>query len=88
MSWFLRGRAHFGLREYETAEEDFRRAILADPKMDNARGAIGNCRIARGDLEGAAQAYRSALHFNPNNKAAKDNLIKVEQELSRLSTEK
>jgi tetratricopeptide (TPR) repeat protein len=88
LSWFLRGRAHFGLMEYKTAEEDFRRAILADPKMDGARGAIGNCRIALGDLEGAAQAYRSALHFNSNNKAAKDNLIKVEQELSRLSTEK
>ena len=45
-------------------------------------------RIALGDMEGAAQAFRSALHFNPNNTAAKDNLIQVERELSRLSTEK
>ena len=59
----LRGRAHFGLREYETAEEDFRRAILANPKMDNARGAIGNCRIARVIWKELHKDYRSALSF-------------------------
>ena len=81
-SWFLRGRAHFELKQYNQAEEDFRRATLADPQHHRARGAIGNCKIALGDLEGAAQAYRSALRFDPNNKVAKMNLIQVEKELA------
>ena len=82
----LRGRAHFGLKENMTAEEDFRRAILADPKMDNARGAIGNCRIARGDLEESCTKLIVLHYISIRTTKRPDNLIRVKgQELSRLS---
>lgn len=85
-AWFLRGRAYFDLESYQEAEEDFRRATLADPQFHDARGAIGTVKIAMGDLEGAAQAFRTTLRFDPSNSAAQQNLKLVEKELAKRST--
>jgi tetratricopeptide (TPR) repeat protein len=82
-AWYLRGRIHFELKQWTKAEEDFRRATLEDPKFHSARGAIGLIKIAQGDLEGAAQAFRATLRFDPNNKIARQNLSLVEQELAK-----
>ncbi len=75
--WFLRGRIHFGLELWEKAEVDFRKATLEDPQLHAARGSIGLIKIATGDLEGAAQAFRSTLRFDPNNEVARKNLQQV-----------
>jgi tetratricopeptide (TPR) repeat protein len=85
-AWFLRGRAYFDLESWAEAEDDFRRATLTDPQFHDARGAIGNVKIAQGDLEGAAQAFRTTLRFDPNNEAAQQNLKLVEKELAKRST--
>ena len=85
-AWFLRGRAYFDLESYQEAEDDFRRATLADPQFHDARGAIGTVKIALGDLEGAAQAFRTTLRFDPSNSAAQQNLKLVEKELAKRST--
>ena len=85
-AWFLRGRAYFDLESYQEAEDDFRRATLADPQFHDARGAIGTVKIAIGDLEGAAQAFRTTLRFDPSNSAAQQNLKLVEKELAKRST--
>ena len=85
-AWFLRGRAYFDLESYQDAEDDFRRATLADPQFHDARGAIGTVKIALGDLEGAAQAFRTTLRFDPSNSAAQQNLKLVEKELAKRST--
>ena len=82
-AWFLRGRAYFELESWKEAEDDFRRATLVDPQFHDARGAIGNVKIAQGDLEGAAQAFRSTLRFDPSNAAAQQNLKLVEKELAK-----
>ena len=76
--WFLRGRIHFGLELWDKAEEDFRKATLDDPNFHAARGSIGLVKIAKGDLEGAQNAFRATLHFDPNNIVAKENLQKVQ----------
>ncbi len=80
--WYLRGRIHFGLELWEKAETDFRKATLADPQFHAARGSIGLIKIALGDLEGAAQAFRSTLRFDPNNEIARQNLQMVLQQLN------
>ena len=80
--WFLRGRIHFGLELWEKAEIDFRKATLEDPQMHAARGSIGLIKIALGDLEGAAQAFRSTLRFDPNNDVARRNLQQVLEQLN------
>ena len=85
-AWFLRGRAYFDLESYKEAEDDFRRATLADPQFHDARGAIGTVKIALGDLEGAAQAFRTTLRFDPGNSAAQQNLTLVEKEIAKRST--
>ena len=80
--WFLRGRIHFGLELWEKAEIDFRKATLEDPQMHAALGSIGLIKIALGDLEGAAQAFRSTLRFDPNNDVARRNLQQVLEQLN------
>ena len=80
--WFLRGRIHFGLELWDKAEVDFRKATLEDPQFHAARGSIGLIKIAQGDLEGAAQAFRSTLRFDPNNEVARQNLQRVLEQLS------
>ena len=82
-AWFLRGRAYFALESWKEAEDDFRRATLADPQYHDARGAIGYVKLVQGDLEGAAQAFRSTLRFDPNNDTAQQNLKLVEKELAK-----
>ena len=80
--WYLRGRIHFGLDLWEKAEVDFRKATLEDPQFHAARGSIGLIKIAQGDLEGAAQAFRSTLRFDPNNETARKNLQQVLEQLN------
>lgn len=83
--WFLRGRIHFGLEIWDKAEMDFRKATLADPNFHAARGSIGVIKMIQGDLEGAAQAFRATLRFDPNNEAARQNLQIVQERLSNPS---
>lgn len=80
--WYLRGRIHFGLELWDKAEVDFRKAALEDPQFHAARGSIGLIKIAQGDLEGAAQAFRSTLRFDPNNETARKNLQQVLEQLN------
>ncbi len=74
----LRGRCNFELRRYAEAEEDFRRAVLDDPSLIEARGAIGQLRAMEGDWTNAAEAFRAVLARDPSNAAARENLNRVE----------
>ena len=77
--WYLRGGAHFELGQLDAAEEDFRGAVLAEPRLAEARGAIGHIQALRGDLAGAAESYKSVLALEPDNAAARENLQRISE---------
>ncbi|NOY26294.1 MAG: tetratricopeptide repeat protein, partial [Oligoflexia bacterium] len=80
--WYLRGRAHYELGEKDRAEEDFQRAVIADPNMAEARGGIGLIQAERGELDQAAETFRAVLRLQPGNRAARENLRRVEADLA------
>lgn len=82
MGWFIRGRAYFDLKQWDKAEDDFRRATLSDPNLHDARGAVGLVKIAQGEFEAAAQTFRAVLRFDPGNQTALINLRQVEAEIA------
>jgi tetratricopeptide (TPR) repeat protein len=75
---FLRGRAFFDLGQLDLAEADFRAAVIEDPRLLEARGAIGQIRAIQGDLDAAAEAFRAVLAVDPTNIAARENLNRAE----------
>ena len=81
--FYLRGRCRYDLGQYEAAEQDFRKAVLQDPTLVEARFAIGLVRAVSGDPSGAAAAFRDVLGSDPNNDAARENLRLVELQLEQ-----
>ena len=81
-AWFLRGRAHFELEQFDQAEEDFQRAVLIDPTLIQAHGAYAQIRALRGDMETARESYRLILSKDPGNAAARENLRRLELEMN------
>lgn len=82
-AWYLRGRAHFDLAQYDLAEDDFRQAVLADPDLIEARGAIGHLRAMQRDWRAAADSFRAVLARDPNNAPARENLKMVLEEIAK-----
>lgn len=78
---YLLGRAHYDMDRLEEAEASFRAAVLADPQLLEARGAIGTIRARKGDLEAAATQFRAVLQADPDNAQARENLDRVRQRL-------
>jgi len=77
LSWFLRGRAHYALNRMNEAEEDFRKAVLTDPDLIEARSGIGLVRAIQGDTETAEGVFRDVLKRDPGNAAALENLRRL-----------
>lgn len=68
-AWFNRGLVNAAEAQRTRAETDFRRALAASAGTDSlllrkkAYKEIGDLQMARGDLEAAADAYRSSLEI-------------------------
>jgi tetratricopeptide (TPR) repeat protein len=77
-AFYLRGRGYFDVNELDKAEDDFRRAVLADSRHTRARGAIGHIRAMKGDLQAAAENFRQVVAMDPSNAAARENLDRAE----------
>ncbi|MEC7948277.1 MAG: tetratricopeptide repeat protein, partial [Myxococcota bacterium] len=77
-AFYLRGRGYYDVDEPDKAEEDFRRAVLADSRHVRARGAIGVIRAEKGDLQAAAENFRQVVAMDPTNAAARENLARAE----------
>jgi tetratricopeptide (TPR) repeat protein len=65
------------------AELAYAAALERWPSSLGARIGLGNSRYARGDLEGAESAFRSATLHHPDSPAAFHNLAEVLRELGR-----
>ena len=59
------------------AEEDFRKAVLTDSDLIEARGGIGMVRAVLGDSDAAANIFRDILKRDPGNAAARENLRRL-----------
>lgn len=80
--WYLRGRAHRDLGQSERAEADFRRAVLLDPQLAEARAGIGLVLAERGELEQAAEAWRAVVRLRPENGTARETLRRIEEDIA------
>ena len=78
LSWYLRGRAHYDLNRFNEAENDFRKAVLTDSDLIEARGGIGLVRAVVGDPTAATAAFKEVLNRDPNNSAARENLRRLQ----------
>jgi len=77
IAWFLRGRAHYSLGRMNEAESDFRKAVLTDSDLIEARSGIGLVRAVLGDTTGATKVFRDILKRDPDNSAARENLRRL-----------
>ena len=78
LTWYLRGRAHYDLNRFTEAEKDFRKAVLTDSSLVEARGGVGLVRAILGDPEAAIIAFKEVLKIDPNNGAARENLRRLQ----------
>jgi Flp pilus assembly protein TadD/spermidine synthase len=60
-----RGVAALNRKDFEEAEEDFRRALRMDPHNPRAHRYLGFLASQRGDLEAARRHYAESLRLNP-----------------------
>ena len=80
------GRALYKIEKYPEAITEFELGLLTKDKKFQANSLynIGNCKFKQGDLDGAINAYKTALLFNNKDIKAKQNLefcLKLKEEL-------
>ncbi len=61
-----RGRKYYNRKNFEKAEEHFRRALLADEAYIRAYYFLGLALYKRDDAEGALKAWKRAAELNPS----------------------
>lgn len=61
------GRALVDARDYETAQDVYRRALVIQPKNASIHSGIGLMYLKQGNLRAALPAFRQAVKLNPNN---------------------
>jgi tetratricopeptide (TPR) repeat protein len=57
VAYSARGSAHFGLGKYQEAAEDYRQAIVLDPKLGTPLYGLAECYRVAGDPKNAAEMY-------------------------------
>jgi tetratricopeptide (TPR) repeat protein len=64
--YFMRGEAHFALRNYEAARADFEEATRLDETYGSAWANLGRTLLQLGDYEGAVNAIEKGLNYRSN----------------------
>lgn len=65
-----RGRKYYNRKDYEKAEDYFRRSLLADTGYVRAHYFLGLVLYKRNDAEGAIGAWKRATELNPSDPSA------------------
>lgn len=86
---FNLGDVHYRLQNYEAAEAAWSAAFNGDDAEMSAHSAfnIGNARYADGDLEGALEAYITALQRTPDDRRVKYNLEQTLRQMQQQEQE-
>lgn len=79
------GSAHYQLRDYPSAEQEYRRASEAKKTQLRAEALynLGNAAYRQGRLEESVGLYQDALALDPDDQDAKYNLEFVQREIER-----
>jgi len=77
--WNLRGVAHFKLKDYGPAAEDFEKALALDKGSALDLANLGLCRKFMGQTDEAAHCLRKALELDPGLDFARTHLKELEQ---------
>lgn len=64
-------------KRYDEALALLRKALQLNPNLDRAYEGIGDIHRERGNRQEAANAYRMALELNPENRGAREGLLKL-----------
>ncbi|MCX7994847.1 MAG: tetratricopeptide repeat protein [candidate division WOR-3 bacterium] len=80
------GRALYKMERYPEATREFELGLLTKDKKFQANSFynIGNCKFKQGDIDGAINAYKTALLLNGKDRQAKENLefcLKLKEQL-------
>lgn len=85
-SWYGKGIACFGEKNYECAIQALERAISLSPKDERAWMKKGDVFTAMGRKDLALDAYKRVVLLNPNNREAKNNIDSISAALTTRST--
>src|SRR6185369_6392573 len=61
-------------KNYQRAEEEYRRALLLNPSEERVYYALGNLYFEQSRFREASQAYKESVRINPNDAVARKNL--------------
>ncbi len=62
---YAKGFTDVNLGRFDSAEADFEAALSVDPRNPKTLFMLGEARIGRGDLKGAAEAFEKAVQYDP-----------------------
>merc|ERR1712203_899092 len=79
---------HFQCRKYDKSAHFSTLAIKQNPGLAEAYSNLGAALVAAGDMEGAVQAYVSALQYNPDLYCVRSDLGNLLKALGRLDEAK
>jgi tetratricopeptide (TPR) repeat protein len=73
-AFYLTGRYYDGMRRWDAAAEQYRKAVAADPRHVDASNALGVALARQGDLDGAEAQLRRAVALDPARADVRSNL--------------
>ncbi len=62
---YAKGYTDVNLGRFASAEQDFKNALTVDPHNPKTLFMLGEARIGKGDLPGAAEAFEKAVQYAP-----------------------
>ncbi len=81
--WNQRAIAQYGMGHYEQSIHDCRETLEINPYHFGAAAGMGQCYLRTGDQSAALQAFRRALHLNPELDGIRANVQYLERSMKK-----